>query len=260
MNIICIGDVVGQIGCDILRKKLHSIKSELNADLVIANGENACDGNGITKVQAEHIFGSGVDVITLGNHAFGRPESYEYIDNTQSNLVRPFNYPNGTTPGRGYAIVDMLRCRVAVINLLGNYGMKAGIACPFEAADEVLKIPEVADAAIKIIDFHAEATSEKLAMGYMLDGKVSAVVGTHTHVQTADDTILENGTAYITDLGMTGPIRSVLGVKPEISIKRLKTKLPIRYTLASGECKIEGVCLNIDEKTGKTIDIMRFRY
>lgn len=255
MKILCIGDVVGKVGCEFLRSKLHSIKRENNIDLTICNGENSSDGNGITPTTAQYIFDSGVDVITLGNHTFRRKEIYDYLDNTPY-IIRPANFPNGTTPGVGYCVVDMGRIQVAVINLMGTMYMDNGLESPFDKIDNLLKN---IDAKIKIVDFHCEATSEKLAMGYYLDGKVSAMFGTHTHVQTSDERVLENGLGYITDVGMTGPMNSVLGVKPEIIIEKFKTRLPARFDLQQGKCKIESVIFNIDDKNGKTISCERMR-
>ncbi|MDP4120034.1 MAG: TIGR00282 family metallophosphoesterase [Bacillota bacterium] len=252
MRILAIGDVVGSIGCQFLRSKLPNLKKIKGIDLVIANGENAADGNGITPATAEYLFASGVDVITLGNHAFRRKEIFDVLENNEY-IVRPANYPENTTPGRGKCIVDMGRVHVCIINMLGNAFMES-LCCPFKTMDDLLKETEEK---IIIVDFHAEATGEKQALGYYLDGRVSAMFGTHTHVQTADEKILEAGTGFITDVGMTGPIRSVLGVKPELIIKKLKEKMPVRFDLADGECKMDCIIFDIDEKSGKTIEIER---
>lgn len=253
MNILAIGDVVGKIGCTFLRSKLPSFKKLKGVDLVIANGENSSDGNGITPTSADFLFSSGVDVITTGNHSFRRKESYSFYDDCEY-LVRPANFPNGTTPGRGMTIVDMGRMQVAVINIMGTAFMEP-LDCPFKTADRLIEQAKKENAKIIIVDFHAEATGEKRALGYYLDGRVSAVFGTHTHVQTADAAILPQGTGYITDAGMTGPIHSVLGVKPEIIIKKFTEKLPQRFDLADGDCKMNCVLFNIDDKTGKTLNI-----
>ncbi|MBQ9673122.1 MAG: TIGR00282 family metallophosphoesterase [Ruminococcus sp.] len=251
MRILCIGDVVGKAGCEFLRSKLPSFKKIKGIDMTICNGENSSDGNGITPASADFIFKSGVDVITLGNHTFRRKEFYSYLDSKEY-IIRPANFPDGTTPGKGYCIFDMGRFSVAVINLMGNSFMENVLNCPFRTMDKILK--EVEDCKIKIVDFHAEATGEKRAMGFYLDGKVSAVFGTHTHVQTADNEILPNGTGYITDVGMTGTINSVLGVKPEIIISKLRNKLPERFDYASGACKLDCVIFDINEKTGLSAD------
>lgn len=255
MRILCIGDVVGSIGCNFLRKKLPVFKKTMRIDFVICNAENSADGNGVTPTSAEFLFDSGVDAITLGNHTFRRKEAYEYIDENLF-VARPANFPSGTTPGRGIINVDTGRKIVSIINLMGNMSIDNNLDCPFECVDSMLK---QAESNIIIVDFHAETTSEKRAMGYYLDGKVSAVFGTHTHVQTSDVQILPEGTGYITDVGMTGTIHSVLGVKTEIIIEKFKTKLPQRFDLASGDCKMECVIFDIDDKTGKCTDAESFR-
>lgn len=255
MNILAIGDVVGSVGCEFLRKKLSQFKKLKAVELVIANGENSADGNGITPQSAEFLFQSGVDVITTGNHAFRRKESYTLYDECEY-LVRPANYPQGTTPGRGMCIVDMGRTQVAVLNIMAHRLWKRSIG-PFQTADRLIERAREQGAKIILVDFHAEATGEKRAFGYYLDGRVSGVYGTHTHVPTADETVLPNGTGYITDVGMTGVIHSVLGVKTEIIIAKLKDKLPQRFDLASGDCKLDCILFEIDEKTGKALSVER---
>ena len=231
MRILCIGDVVGSIGCKFLRSRLPALKKVKGIDFVICNGENSADGNGLTPVSAKFLFDSGVDAITLGNHSFRRKEAFDYLDESPF-VARPLNFPDGTTPGRGIINVDTGRRIITIINLMGNLFIEDGLACAI------------------IVDFHAETTSEKRALGYYLDGRVSAVFGTHTHVQTSDAQVLPKGTGYITDAGMTGTIHSVLGVKTEIIIDKFKTKLPQRFDLASGDCKLEAVLFDIDEKSG----------
>lgn len=255
MRILCIGDVVGKVGCEFLRKKLPSLKKVKGIDVVICNGENSSDGNGITPTSADFLFDSGVDVITLGNHSFRRKEVFSYLDSAPY-IIRPANFPDATTPGKGVCTLDLGRYSLTVINLIGNMFMEHGLESPFDKIDSLLK--EI-DSRFIVVDFHAETTSEKLAMGYYLDGKASVVFGTHTHVQTSDCRTLENGTGYITDLGMTGPLNSVLGVKPEISIQKFKTRMPVRFELKSGPCKMECAMFELDDKTGKTIssEIMR---
>ena len=248
MKILCIGDVVGKIGCEFLRSKLSNVKRYYGVDMVVCNGENSADGNGVTPSSADFLFDSGVDVITLGNHAFRRKEAFDYLDRIPY-IIRPANYPEGTTPGAGFCVYDMGRVRIKVINLMGNTLMGNCLSNPFHTIDRLLSDN---DCKITLVDFHAEATSEKLAMGYYLDGRVSALFGTHTHVQTSDCRVLENGTGYVTDLGMTGPRDSVLGVKPEISIEMFKTNLPARFDLKKSKCKLEGAVFDIDEANGKT--------
>jgi len=253
MNILAIGDVVGSVGCNFLRAHLPQLKKSKGIDLVIANGENSADGNGLTPVSAQFLFDSGVDVITTGNHSFRRRESYELYDSCEY-LLRPANYPS-SAPGKGFCIVDMGRIQVGIINLMGVVYMES-LESPFDVADRLLTsdMPK-----ITLIDFHAEATGEKRSFGYYLDGRVSAVFGTHTHVQTADACVLPNGTGYLSDLGMTGPINSVLGVKSELVIQKMRTKMPVRFDLADGNCQMDCALLDIDEKTGKTISIVRIQ-
>lgn len=255
MRILCIGDVVGSIGRQFLRSKLHAVKKIKGIDFVICNGENSADGNGITPVSAKYLFDSGVDALTLGNHAFRRREIYEYLDESVF-MVRPANFPEKTTPGRGIINVDTGRRIISIINIMGNSYMDNTLNCAFECADKMIK---KAESNIIIVDFHAEASGEKRAMGYYLDGRVSAVFGTHTHVQTSDAQVLPKGTGYITDVGMTGTIHSVLGVKSEIIINKLKTKMPARFDLASGDCKMECAIFDIDDKTGKCVEAQSLR-
>lgn len=254
MRILCIGDVVGSGGCNFLRSHLPSFKKLHKVDLTICNGENSADGNGITPRSAEHIFTSGADVITLGNHAFRRPEIHAYLDDTP-NIIRPMNYPSPTTPGSGMCTVDMGYTQVTVINLMGQESIDAHLENPFMMMERLL--PKL-DSKIVLLDFHAEATSEKRAMGLYLDGKVSAVFGTHTHVMTADAEVLPFGTGYITDLGMTGPIDSVLGVKKDIIINRFMTKLPARFEYDNGACKMNCTLFDIDTATGKCTSATSF--
>ena len=245
LHILCIGDVVGSIGYQFLRSRLPALKKTKAIDLVIANGENSADGNGITPASAEYLFQSGVDVITTGNHSFRRKESYELYDDCET-LLRPANFPPAA-PGRGLCVADLGRVRVAVINLMGTVYLES-LRCPFETLDQLLSDPDLPR--VKIVDFHAEATGEKRALGFYADGRVTALFGTHTHVPTADAAILPQGTGYLTDAGMTGVIDSVLGVKPEIIIGKLKTKMPARFDLAKGPCKMDCVLFSCDEKTG----------
>lgn len=254
LHILCIGDVVGTAGCTFLRNHLPSFKKLHNVDLVICNGENSADGNGVTPKSADHLFTSGVDVITLGNHSFRRKEVYPYLDE-QPTIIRPLNYPSPLTPGKGICTVDMGYTQVTVINLMGQEYIDARVDNPFTAMERLL--PKL-DGGITMIDFHAEATSEKRAMALWLDGRVSAVFGTHTHVMTADAEVLPGGTGYITDLGMTGPIDSVIGVKKEIVINRFLTKLPARFDYESGACKMNCTLFEIDHKSGKCLSATSF--
>ncbi len=252
MRIIFIGDVVGGAGCAALEAELSAIKHEYRADAVIVNGENSAAENGIDPRSAERLFNSGADVITTGNHVFRKRSIYELLE-TNERVIRPANYGEDV-PGRGLCELDFGAYRMAVINLLGTTYLQP-IENPFRYADKLLT---ETDAKIIIVDFHAEATSEKRAMGFYLSGRVSAVMGTHTHVQTADEQII-NGTGYITDAGMTGPIDSILGVEKDIIIEKFLSYCPQKHIFAKGDCEINGVCLDINVKSGKCISIERIK-
>lgn len=255
MKILVIGDIVGKNGTEFLRARLDALKSEKNIDFVIANGENSAEGNGIIPDSARRILSSGVDVITGGNHSFRRREFFQILNDNRK-ILRPYNFPAEKTPGVGFCKSEVNGVKVAVINLLGVVYLES-LDNPFKAVDKAIYFCN--DCPIKIIDFHAEATAEKLAMAYYVDGRVSGVFGTHTHVQTSDEQILPNGTAYITDVGMTGPICSVLGVKKELSIRRMKDKLPTRFQNADGPCKMECAIFDINDSTGKANSVERLR-
>lgn len=252
MRLLFLGDVVGEGGCDFVLEKLPAFKRKENIDICVVNGENSAKGNGVTPKACKMLFDSGADFITLGNHTFRRPEIMEYLDGNVD-VIRPYNYPEGV-PGRGVGIIDKGRYCVAVINMLGTV-FSEPLGNPFSAVDKALS--EVDGCKTVIVDFHAEATAEKRAMGFYLDGKVTAVLGTHTHVQTADEQLLPNGTAYITDLGMVGPVQSVLGIEPSLTIKKLKYNLPVKFENATGEYCMSGCIIEVDEKTGKAISIER---
>lgn len=252
MNLLFLGDVVGSSGCEAVRRYLPQLKRQYSIDLTIVNGENSADGNGIHPVSAQCLLDSGADVITTGNHALRRSEIYDYLDRPESRLLRPANMHH-TTPGRGVCTLDFLRCQVTVINLMGNVYMDQ---CDnlFDAADALLA---QTDSRVIVIDLHGEATSEKLALAHYLDGRVSLLAGTHTHVQTADEQIFPNGLGYITDLGMCGPSNSVLGIKPELAIRKMRGNMPVRFENAAAPSCISGITASIDEKTGKTTKISR---
>ena len=243
-KVLCVGDVVGNPGMDRIQRSLRYLKRKTQADFVIVNGENAAVV-GITPDQAEDIFDAGADVITLGNHSFNRREIVPYLEDN-SRILRPANYAP-QTPGRGFGIYETSVGPVAIIDLIGRCDMDFGPDNPFLMVEKIL--PQV-DAKIILVEIHAEATSEKLAMGYMLDGRVSAVWGTHTHVPTADAGILPKGTGYVTDLGMTGPKYSVLGIRPDLSIAKFRGDLYQRYQWANGPTKMEAVVFTIDTDTG----------
>lgn len=252
MHILCIGDVVGENGCRYLRKILPNLKRVNAVDVCIANGENSAKGNGITPYSADFLLSSGVDAITSGNHVFRRPEIYDYFSDNKP-LIRPANYRD-TAPGKGYVILDKGFVQIAVINVLGTVYME-NLYNPFDTVDELLQNEEISSCKIKLLDFHAEATSEKRAMGYYVDGRITAIFGTHTHVPTADACLLPKGTAYITDLGMTGPTESVLGVEINKVIEKFRTNMPVRFGNPDTECKLEGIILDVDQKTGLAVSI-----
>lgn len=252
MRILAIGDVVGSNGCEFLRKKLPLLKRHKAIDFVIANGENSADGNGMTKFSYTHLLMSGVDFVTTGNHVYKRREMYDVLEESLS-VIRPANYGDDC-PGEGFRIVDIGRLRIAVINMMGVVFMDP-LENPFACIDRILE--KLDGIKIRLVDFHAEATAEKRAFAFYLDGKVSAVFGTHTHVQTSDDQILPNGTGYITDLGMTGPYHSVLGVTPEKAIARMRTNMPVRFDTANCESYMCGCIFDIEEKTGRTVEVER---
>ncbi len=256
MRLLCIGDVCGSAGCEKVRKVLPDFKKKHNIDIVIVNGENSADGNGVTPFSADYLFACGADVITGGNHSFRNGSIVPYLD-ANPFILRPHNLTEAES-GSGYCLLDMGRYTLAVLNLSGVIyleRLKAGN--PFLAADELIEKAKADGADIIVVDFHAEATSEKRALGFYLDGRVSAVFGTHTHIQTADNKILPKGTGYITDLGMTGPENSVLGVKTEIIINRLKSGDMSKFEQADGECTLNGCIFEIDVKTGKTVNTER---
>jgi metallophosphoesterase (TIGR00282 family) len=250
-KVLCVGDVVGNPGVDRIRRTLRQLKRKTGADFVVVNGENA-SVVGITPGQAEDILDAGADAITMGNHTFNRREIVSYLDDCPQ-IVRPANYAPQVT-GRGWQIFDTKAGPVALIDLIGRCNMDYGPDNPFLMIEKILK--EV-KANIILVELHAEATSEKLAMGYLLDGRVSAVWGTHTHVPTADAQVLPKGTGYVTDLGMTGPKNSVLGIKPELSIAKFRGDLTERYRWADGPTKLEAVLFTIDTATGKCIKAER---
>ena len=246
---------MGRLGVEFLREKLPNIKKEYKIDFVIANGENSAEGNGIVPISANKILGAGVDLITGGNHTFRRREIFPYLNENQK-IIRPINFPSKNTAGVGMRKFMVKNTSICVINLIGVVYMEC-VELPMQAMDKALE--DCKECKIKVVDFHAEATAEKRALGYYLDGRVSAIFGTHTHVQTSDECVLPKGTGYITDVGMTGVIHSVLGVKKEISIRRMKDRIPIRFENAEGACKMECIVFDIDEDTGSTRSVERLR-
>lgn len=252
MRIMAVGDVVGKCGRRIFSKYTKKLKTEKNIDVVILNGENAAGGKGITGPVLAELIGAGADIVTSGNHIWDKKEVMSFIDR-EPYLIRPANYP-GNAPGKGYCLYPVKASNIAVINLSGRVFFES-LDDPFQKAEEILKEIQN-EASIIIIDFHAEATSEKLALAYYLSGRISALFGTHTHVQTADERILEGDTAYITDVGMTGAVDSILGVKKEIIIEKFLTARPTKFEIAEGKGVYSAVIFDI-EKNGKAKNIER---
>lgn len=253
MSALVLGDIVGQPGCRALFIGLKPLIKRYSADLVIVNGENAADGLGMTPQIVTQLLSDGVDVVTSGNHIWQKREIYPTL-NENERVLRPANYPHCKV-GRGYTTVDVKGTKVAVVNLQGRVRM-SDIDCPFTVGKEILRKLK-AESKIIVVDFHAEVPEEKEALAYWLDGLATAVVGTHTHVQTADERILSGGTAYITDLGMIGPQMSVIGVDPEIAIRRSTTQMPLKMPISDTPASIHGVHLEIDTKSGKALSIER---
>ena len=251
LHVLAVGDVVGEGGQDILSRRLPGLREETGAHFTVVNGENA-SGVGITPRQARGIFEAGADVITLGNHTWNRIQIGDYLDK-EPNILRPANYA-GRVPGRGFGVYQCRGMRIAVLNLMGRVELNPNLDSPFKEANRLLRSGEYD---LALVDFHAEATSEKGAMGWYLDGRVQAVWGTHTHVPTADCQILPKGTGFVTDLGMTGPSRSVLGIKPEHSINLFLGGLPRRYEEAEGPCRLNACLFVLDTHSKKCVEVCR---
>ncbi len=251
LKVLFIGDIVGRPGRNALKAWLLPWKKEHAVDFVVANGENAAGGMGMTVKIYHELLETGIDVITTGNHIWHKKEIFSILD-TSDRLLRPANYPENV-PGKGQTLLTLRDQEVLVMNLEGRVFMKS-LECPFKTADKLLNEFR---GKIVLIDFHAEATSEKIALGWYLDGRASAIVGTHTHVQTADETILPNGTAYISDLGMTGPVNSVIGMKKDGVLNRFLTQMPSKFEVAKGQTVISGALVTINETTGRALSIER---
>lgn len=253
LRILIVGDVCGRPGRNAFLKYVPEIKKQRGIDVVVVNGENSAGGKGITRSSLDSLYHAGADIVTAGNHIWDKREVLEFIDR-EPFLIRPANYPDGA-PGRGYCIYPYKAKNIGVINLAGRAFMPP-MDCPFQKVDEILRqIKDECD--IILLDIHAETTSEKMAMGWYLDGRVNCVVGTHTHIQTADERILPEGTAYITDLGMVGPWNSVLGVQTDRILEKFITCRPVRFDLAEGPNVFSAVLLEIDDATNKTTAIER---
>ena len=253
MKVLAVGDIVGEAGVRKLKGILPDLKKSDEIDFVVTNGENAAGGMGLLERNFKDLLEAGTDVVTMGNHTWGKKDIFKFIDHSQ--LLRPANYPKGVV-GKGLGIYECKGKKIAVMNLMGRVDLNILTENPFLMAKEM--VDELQGKVDMIfIDFHAEATAEKIAMGRFLDGKITALWGTHTHVQTADEQILPNGTAYITDLGMTGPKESVIGMDINASLKRFETTLPEKYKLAEGECILNAVEFEIDDETNKVTEIKR---
>lgn len=253
MKILAVGDIVGKTGVQSLKSNLPKIITDNKIDFVIVNGENAADGMGLTEKLYKEILGCKVDVVTMGNHTWAKKDIFGFIDDQQ--IIRPANYPSNN-PGKGYRIFKCKDKNIAVINLIGRVTMPVLSENPFlEARNIIDKIKDIAD--IIVIDFHAEATAEKIALSYYLEGDATIVFGTHTHVQTADEEITNKGTGFISDIGMTGPINSVIGMDVGASVKRFVTSLPERYKLAEGSCMFNGCIFDINDKDCRVKSIQR---
>lgn len=252
-----VGDVVGKPGRRIVTETLPQLREEIGAEFVIANGENAAKGLGLTRETALPLFAAGVDVITLGNHTWAKKDAIAYFDEEQR-ILRPANYPSGT-PGRGWGVFTTSSgAKIGVINLLGRIFMEPA-DCPFRTADQAIETIKDETGGAIIVDMHGEATSEKSAMGWYLNGRVSAVVGTHTHVQTSDERVLSRGTGYITDVGMVGPENSILGLDVDAVVTKFVTLIPTRFEVADGPAVLHAVKIDVNEATGACLDIKRIK-
>ncbi len=255
IKILCVGDIVGRSGREVIGQQIIALKKELQLDLVIANAENAAAGSGVTVKVADELFQSGCDVLTLGDHAWDKKEVISYFLENEK-IMRPANFPEGT-PGRGWGIYKTASgLKVGVVNLLGRVFIRYNTNCPFVELKRIVEEIKK-ETPVILVDFHAETTSEKVALGHFIDGSVSGVVGTHTHIQTADEKILPSGTAYITDLGMTGPYDSVIGQNKEKIIERFLTSMPTKFEVATDDVYLCGAVITIDESTGKAVAIER---
>ncbi|MFC1898485.1 TIGR00282 family metallophosphoesterase [Candidatus Cloacimonadota bacterium] len=256
MNVLYLGDIVGKPGRNLVKKYLPDLKKEFDISVCIANGENVAQGRGITEKTANELFQSGVDVFTSGNHLWDKKESLNFIA-SETRIVKPLNYPEKAVGSKYYIFETAQNKKLAVVCLIGQVFL-APADSPYTTIDKIL--PEIAEQTpIILVDFHAEATAEKRAMGFYLDGKITVLIGSHTHIQTADEEILTNGTAYITDAGMTGPHDSVIGIDKSIILTKFTSGMPQRYDVASEGLQINGVVVSIDDDTGKATNIIRIR-
>lgn len=253
LNILAVGDVVGQEAVALLEQHLWNWRKELGADLAVVNAENAAVGNGLDPDSAARLLHAGADVLTSGNHIFQKKSIYEYLD-AHDHVIRPANYPPHC-PGSGYTLTDVCGWRALVINVSGTVFLDT-LACPFETVDRILD-REAGKYDFALLDIHAEATAEKIALARYFDGRISCIWGTHTHVATADEKILPGGSGYITDLGMTGPTDSVLGVETDVVIEKFRTKMPVHFRTAQGGVVMHGALYTLEPSSGKTVSVRR---
>ena len=256
MNILCLGDVVGSGAVAYLKQNLWRMRRSLGADMVVVNGENAAEIHGISRADAETLLEAGADLITLGNHAFSKKEIFTMLSDSQS-IIRPANYPP-LAPGGGYTLLNIDGWRILGINIMGTALMES-LACPFATVDRILE-REAGSYDFAILDIHAESTSEKIALARYFDGRIAVMFGTHTHVQTADEQVLPNGSGYITDLGMTGPCDGVIGADAETVIQRCRTKIGTRLTVAGGRIEAQGALFDLDTSSGKVRSVTRVKF
>ena len=256
MNILAIGDVVGTRSIAYLKERLWNVRRKYGVDMVVANGENATDIHGLSAPDAEDLLSTGVDLITLGNHTYGRRDLYPLLSDSEC-IIRPANFPPMAVGG-GYTILNINGWKILGINIMGTALMES-LACPFATVERILE-REKGNYDFALMDIHAEATSEKIALARYFDGRISVMFGTHTHVPTADEQILTGGSGYITDLGMTGPVNSVIGTDTDLVIEKMRTKMPVRFKVADGEIAAMGVLFCLDENTGKVTRVERVRF
>jgi len=253
IKLLCLGDIVGRSARNAIKETILPMRS--NYDLIIANGENAAGGIGLNAKTANELFQAGIDVITLGDHAWQHKDFFDYLNKHTDTCIRPANFPS-CCAGRGWTIVEIANIKIGIFNLIGRVFMQSLLECPFQTSKKII-LESLTDCKIKICDIHAEATSEKIALARFLDGQVSLIFGTHTHVQTADDTILPHGTGYISDVGMCGSCEGVIGMDTETALSRFLTGIQYSYKLAKGKVIISGISCTIDCKTGKATEITR---
>lgn len=257
MNILVIGDIVGKIGVEALKKNSSYLKNKYQIDLTIVNAENSADGRGITRSILDDLYAYGADVITMGNHTWGRKDIFQFID-TEEKLIRPANYAEAL-PGKGSVRLTVKDKKIGIINLIGRVNMGGNYECPFVVGEKEIQKLKEDSTEIIIIDFHAEATAEKIALAEYLKEKATILFGTHTHVQTADEEIFETGMGYITDIGMTGPKDSIIGMERKVALKRFLTQIPERYACADGRFMLNGCVFTVDNETNKVVKIERIQ-